>query len=62
MEELFKYFNIISKHTNVYLDQALTEFGLCSCHRPFVKIIVNKQILRIFIFYPLTAPPVTPST
>lgn len=41
MEELFKYFNIISKHTNVYLDQALAEFGLCSCHRPFVKIIVN---------------------
>ena len=41
MEELFKYFNIISKHTNVYLDQALSEFGLCSCHRPFVKIIVN---------------------
>ena len=41
MEELFKYFNIISKHTNVYLDQALNEFGLCSCHRAFIKIIVK---------------------
>ena len=41
MEELFRYFNIISKHTNVYLDQALSEFELCSCHRPFIKIIVN---------------------
>ena len=41
MEELFKYFTIISKHTNVYIDQALSEFGLFSCHRTFIKIITN---------------------
>lgn len=41
MEELFRYINIISKHTNVYLDQALSEFGLCSCHRVFIKMIVK---------------------
>ena len=42
MEELFKYFNIISKHANVYLDKALEPFGLCSCHRNFIKKIVTQ--------------------
>ncbi len=41
MEELFRYFNIISKHANVYLDKYLNGFGLCSSHRVFIKKIVE---------------------
>ena len=47
MEELFRYFNIINKHSNVYLDNVLAPFGLCSCHRVFIhRIYENPGITR----------------
>lgn len=47
MEDLFRYFNIISKHSNVYLDKTLEPFGLCSSHRSFIKkIYENPGITR----------------
>ena len=47
MDDIFRYFNIISKHSNVYLDNALSEFELCSCHRVFIhKIFENPGITR----------------
>ena len=47
MNNLFRYFSIISKHANVYLDKALESFELCGCHRVFVKRIVeNPGITR----------------
>ena len=41
MDELFRYFNIISKHANVYIDKVLEPFGLYSCHRVFIKKIIE---------------------
>ena len=47
MNNLFRYFSIISKHSNVYLDKALESFELCGCHRVFIKRIVeNPGITR----------------
>lgn len=47
MNNLFRYFSIISKHANVYLDKALESFELCGCHRVFIKRIVeNPGITR----------------
>lgn len=42
MDDLFRYFNIISKHSNVYLDKALEKFELCSCHRVFIHRIYEQ--------------------
>lgn len=39
MNDLFRYFQIISKHSNEYLDNKLKDFGLCSSHRVFIKRI-----------------------
>ena len=47
MVDIFKCFSITSKHANVYLDQVLEPFGLCSSHRVFIKrIIQNPGITR----------------
>ena len=47
MNNLFRYFSIISKHSNVYLDKALEQFELCGCHRVFIKRITeNPGITR----------------
>ena len=47
MNNLFRYFSIISKHSIVYLDKALESFELCGCHRVFIKRIVeNPGITR----------------
>ena len=47
MNNLFRYFSIISKHSNVYLDKALEQFDLCGCHRVFIKRITeNPGITR----------------
>lgn len=47
MEDIFRYFNIISKHSNVFLDNILEPFELCSCHRLFIhKIYENPGITR----------------
>lgn len=47
MNNLFRYFSIISKHSTVYLDKALESFELCGCHRVFIKRIVeNPGITR----------------
>lgn len=47
MNNLFRYFSIISKHSSVYLDKALESFELCGCHRVFIKRIVeNPGITR----------------
>ena len=42
MNNLFRFISIISKHTNVFLDKKLEQFELCSCHRAFIKRIVEK--------------------
>ena len=39
MIDIFKCFQIISKHTNEFLDSKLKDVGLCSCHRIFIKKI-----------------------
>lgn len=41
MNDIFSNFNIIQKHGSVYLDEALSKFGLYSCHRVFIKKIVE---------------------
>lgn len=47
MRDIFTNFNIIQKHGNVFLDEALSQFGLYSCHRIFIKKIVeNPGITR----------------
>ena len=47
MEDTFRYINIISKHTNAYLDKALSKYNLCSAHRTFIrKIYENPGITR----------------
>lgn len=47
MEETFRYINIISKHTNAYLDKNLAKYNLCSAHRTFIrKIYENPGITR----------------
>ena len=47
MADLFRYFQIISKHSNEYLDRKLKDYGLCSCHRVFIKrIYENPGITR----------------
>lgn len=42
MDDLFRYFNIISKHSNVYLDKALEKYELCNCHRVFIHRIYEQ--------------------
>lgn len=47
MVDIFKCFSITTKHANVYLDQVLEPFELCSSHRVFIKkIIQNPGITR----------------
>lgn len=47
MIDIFKCFQIISKHTNEFLDSKLKDVGLCSCHRIFIKkIYENPGITR----------------
>lgn len=42
MENIFRYYNIINKHANVYLDNALEPFDLSSHHRTFIHKIVEQ--------------------
>ena len=42
MIDIFKCFAITNKHANVFLDKKLEPFGLCACHRVFIKMIVQK--------------------
>ena len=42
MIDIYKCFNITSKHASVYLDEKLSKFDLCSAHRVFVKRIYEK--------------------
>ena len=42
MEDTFRYINIISKHTNAYLDKALASYNLCSAHRTFIRRIYEQ--------------------
>lgn len=54
MSELFKYFQIISKHSNEYLDSKLKDYELCSCHRVFIKKIyenpgITRDKLKTFV-------------
>ena len=42
MIDIYKCFNITSKHASVYLDEKLSKFDLCSTHRVFVKRIYEK--------------------
>ena len=42
MEDTFRYINILSKHTSVYLDRALAKYNLCSAHRTFIRKIYEK--------------------
>lgn len=47
MDDLFRYFNIITKHSNVYLDNVLEKYDLCNCHRTFIhKIVETPGITR----------------
>ena len=39
----FRYFEIISKHAHVYLDQALEQYGLNHCYRIYIKKIVEEE-------------------
>lgn len=40
--DYFKYFEIISKHSHVYLDSKLERFGLNHCYRIYIKKICEK--------------------
>ncbi len=42
MIDIFKCFSITSKHASVFLDKKLEQFELCSSHRIFIKMIVEK--------------------
>ena len=47
MIDIYKCFNIISKHASVFLDEKFSKFELCSGHRVFVKrIYENPGITR----------------
>ncbi len=47
MIDIYKSFNIISKHASVFLDEKLHKFNLCSGHRIFIKkIYENPGITR----------------
>ncbi len=38
----FKYFHLINKHANLFIDNALSKYGLNSAYRIFIKIIVEE--------------------
>ncbi len=42
MIDVYKCFNITSKHASVFLDEKLAKYELCSGHRAFVKRIYEK--------------------
>ena len=42
MNDIYRYFNIITKHSNVFFDSKLAKFELCSGHRIFIKKIKEK--------------------
>lgn len=45
--DYFRYFEIISKHAHVYLDNALEKYGLNHCYRIYIKkICENPGISR----------------
>jgi DNA-binding MarR family transcriptional regulator len=47
MIDIYKCFNITSKHASVFLDEKISKFELCSGHRVFVKrIYENPGITR----------------
>ena len=47
MIDIYKCFNITSKHASVFLDEKFSKFELCSGHRVFVKkIYENPGITR----------------
>lgn len=47
MIDIYKCFNITSKHASVFLDEKLNQFELCSGHRVFIKrIYENPGITR----------------
>ena len=41
MIDIYKSYNIISKHACVFLDQKLEKYDLCSCHRIYIKKIIE---------------------
>ena len=42
MIDVFKCFNITTKHANVFLDSKLEKYDLCSCHRIFIRKVCEK--------------------
>lgn len=47
MNDVFKCFKIINKHSDEFLDSKLKKYSLCSCHRIFIKkIFENPGITR----------------
>lgn len=47
MNDVFKCFKIINKHSDEFLDNKLKKYSLCSCHRIFIKkICENPGITR----------------
>lgn len=42
MVDIFRCFSITTKHSNIFLDEKLEKYGLCSGHRIFIKLIVEK--------------------
>ena len=41
MIDIFRCYNVTQKHASVFLDQKLEKYGLCSCHRIFIKRIAS---------------------
>lgn len=47
MNDVFKLFKVIDKHSDEFLDGKLKKYSLCSCHRIFIKkICENPGITR----------------
>lgn len=42
MNDIYRYFNITTKHANVFLDSKLEKYELCSGHRIFIKKIIER--------------------
>lgn len=41
MTDFIKCFNITKKHSDIFLDQKLEKFDLCSCHRIYIKKVIE---------------------
>ena len=42
MADMFRCFSITTKHANIFLDEKLEKYGLCNCHRIFIKLITER--------------------